>query len=249
MKEKFVIQNNQYEYPYHHIAKIYSSGDASLVRRLAWGYEYLCYQNHLIQTILDINPKSILEIGCGDGYLLNNLKIENCYRKGVDLSSESIKFANAFSNDNVLFECIDAKEIREEFDLVIASEVLEHIPDIEIPNFIATMVDKCSLNGNIIITVPTIILPLNKKHYRHYTLNLLRQQIESANVGVDIVKVEYIYSNDFVLKNYIKFFFNNKWTIEINFLRKLIWTRVWEKLRFSNERKGHHLVVTLTKSF
>lgn len=83
----------------------------------------------------DINFRSILEIGCAEGVVLNEiskqLKIERAV--GVDLSENFTKFGKKmypnikFINDD--FRDVDFKE--NEFDIVVLSDIIEHIQEYE----------------------------------------------------------------------------------------------------------------------
>ena len=61
------------------------------------------------------NKKNVLDIGCGDGELLRNLKKKkqcNCY--GIDFSQNLIRIAQKKSK-NINYFCIDMNKIKEEF--------------------------------------------------------------------------------------------------------------------------------------
>lgn len=92
------------------------------------------FLNTLEGTVASLaNAKSILDIGCGEGYVLNRLvKIREFARsEGVDISEESIKNAKA-SYPSLTFltgSCYNLSYKNGEFDLVLACEVLEHLED------------------------------------------------------------------------------------------------------------------------
>ena len=59
--------------------------------------------------------KSVLDIGCGDGELLRNLKKRNgCNCYGIDFSSNLINVAKKKSR-NINFFCIDMNKIKDDF--------------------------------------------------------------------------------------------------------------------------------------
>ena len=63
--------------------------------------------------------KSVLDIGCGDGELLRNLKNKNnCNCYGIDFSSNLINIAKKKSK-NINYFCIDMNEIRNKFKINI----------------------------------------------------------------------------------------------------------------------------------
>tara|TARA_Y100000389_G_scaffold191309_1_gene217250 strand:+ start:555 stop:1304 length:750 start_codon:yes stop_codon:yes gene_type:complete len=61
------------------------------------------------------NKKSVLDIGCGDGELLRNLKKKNeCNCYGIDFSSNLINVAKKKSK-NINYFCLDMNKIKYEF--------------------------------------------------------------------------------------------------------------------------------------
>lgn len=108
-----------------------------------------------IETHIPTSGK-ILDVGCGNGNISLHLGNLNYQVKGIDVSEESIQYAqnrNTFSNVN--FQCISAEEltVREErFDAVVCSEVLEHLEKPEV--LLQTLGKLLNKNGIILITVP-----------------------------------------------------------------------------------------------
>ncbi len=94
----------------------------------------------------------ILEVGCSYGYLTYSLNRMGHRAKGIDISKEAIGFAR--SQFGEYFEVSDLKDYKDEkkFDLIIATELIEHLPD---P---VGFVQKCKglleKEGRIIITTP-----------------------------------------------------------------------------------------------
>ena len=65
------------------------------------------------------NRKNVLDIGCGDGELLRNLKKKNkCNCYGIDFSQNLIKIARRKSR-NINYYCIDMNKIKDEFKIKI----------------------------------------------------------------------------------------------------------------------------------
>jgi len=246
-EDKFKIQNEQYEYPYHHLPHL-SEGGIIRYRSLRWGHKYLCYLYHIKELVESINPDSILDVGCGDGRflsLLDNSEYEKMI--GVDLSERAIRFAKAF-NPSIKFENCDAEELSDEFDVVTAIEVLEHIPDKEVDRFLQILESRTKKGGNTIITVPTNNVPTNPKHYRHYDLALLKKELRSAEVQFEIRKIDYIYRSTFLTEAYKSLTENRFWFLEPKFFSKWIWKYVYNNLRFADEDNGEKMVVVLKRS-
>ena len=65
------------------------------------------------------NKKNVLDVGCGDGELLRNLKKKNkCNCYGIDFSQNLIKIAKRKSR-NINYYCIDMNKIKDEFKIKI----------------------------------------------------------------------------------------------------------------------------------
>ena len=78
-------------------------------------------ENNEISVFLSIikNKKNVLDIGCGEGELLRNLKKKNnCNCYGIDFSQNLIKIARRKSK-NINFYCIDMNKIKDEFKVKI----------------------------------------------------------------------------------------------------------------------------------
>ncbi|MDG5815766.1 class I SAM-dependent methyltransferase [Chitinispirillales bacterium ANBcel5] len=244
---KFQMQESQYKFPYHYIPYFKQDGTPTVVRSLCWGIEYLCYQKYLNKKIKDMNPNSVLDIGCGDGYVIGNLPSSISQRVGCDLSSKAIAFAKAFWPDCQFYDR-DAKSIKGKFELVVAIEVLEHIPDESVTEFIHVLADKVVDNGRVIISVPTTVIPVNKKHYRHYTLELLKQQLQQSETGLEIETAEYVYSKPWWIGVITRLVSNPFFCLEVKFIMRAVWRNIWRNYLITDKDKGHRLIATLKRS-
>lgn len=239
--QRFKIQEYQYSFPYHYIPYLYGSFGARVCRSLKWGFEYLCYQHHIVDKVLTLKPTSLLEVGCGDGYFLGAIGTRIDERMGADFSEHAIRFAKAF-NPDVSFHTGDAKAITRQFDVVVAIEVLEHIPDENVTDFLYTLFGLARPGGHIVISVPSVALRLNDKHFRHYTENLLKSQVFGACSSVEVQSIEHICKIPWWLDLYTKLLSNRYGTIEINALSDIAWQHMWNKHRFACARTGRHIV-------
>lgn len=81
----------------------------------------------LAQTILkQFDFESVLEIGCGEGYLLNEFKKANKRIRGYDLPQDTWKSLKEIERDVVMTDI--NKPFESQADLVICLEVVEHSP-------------------------------------------------------------------------------------------------------------------------
>lgn len=75
---------------------------------------------HQISSVLKQNSKTVLEIGVGNGMVSNYLK-----NRGIDVTT--CDFDETLKPD-IVSDIRDIKSEDEKFDVVLASEILEHIP-------------------------------------------------------------------------------------------------------------------------
>lgn len=236
--DKFAMQDGQYEFPYHHIPHFRGERPSS-VRSLGWGLEYLCYLRALVERVHELAPASMLDVGCGDGRFLGLVGPSVPKRTGCDLSEAAIRFARAFHPD-VSFLAADAGSLGDQFDLVTSIEVLEHVPDEGVGGFLRTLAARSK--GHVLLSVPTTVVPLNKKHHRHYDLALLQRQVAESGAPLVLEHHEYIYRQSRVMKALKRATSNRLWTVEIASLQEVAWRYVWKRLRAATEKDGLHLL-------
>jgi SAM-dependent methyltransferase len=244
---KFEMQARQYEFPYHYIPHFSAPGVPSMIRKLTWGLEYLCYQEHLKQRVARMAPRSVLEVGCGDGFFIGSLPADIPVRIGVDLAEQAIAFAKAFHPD-CQFYAQDACEIDGVFELVAAVEVIEHIPDDELAGFFEGLYRKLEANGRVLISVPTTVVPLNRKHYRHYTSELLEQQLIQSRVPLRMAEVEYVFRTPWWNGTLRRILSNRFFTMEVNALMRIAWRLIWHHYRIADRHTGRHMVAVLERT-
>ena len=86
----------------------------------------------LVDRIEEQKPKTVLDLGCADGYTCLTLANRGFKTKGVNLHTPSILLARERAGKHKLdatFEDKDMFEIKEKADAVILFEILEHLPD------------------------------------------------------------------------------------------------------------------------
>ncbi len=245
-KDKFKIQEDQYIFPYHHLP--YLDKDKNVVnhRSLSWGFKYFCYLLRTKELTEALNPASVLDVGCGEGRFLGLLNNEIDRKVGVDLSERPILFAKAF-HPEIEFHAKNAADLQETFDIVTAIEVLEHIPDEQITQFLSTVYSRTKPGGHIIICVPTTVRALSEKHYRHYDINIFRKQLKDSSLNLTERKVEYVFHSPAWLKLYSKFTQNGLWIFELKPLRNLVWNFVKKNLLKTTAENGEEMIVLLQK--
>lgn len=189
-----LIQEEQYIFPYHYLS-LYSEIYRDLVH-----IEYLSLLNIIKKIITDLKGKEILDVGCGDGRLIYELKGCGYNLTGIDFSFRAINFSKAF-NPESNFMCKDLCDIKfkKKFDLIIMMEVFEHISPKDENKVLSAVYDNLKPGGKLIITVPSKLTPLDPKHYRHFDVLTLKQIFEK------FFKTESIIGNIKYGKAYKKF--------------------------------------------
>ncbi len=122
-----------------------------VVRRLMAGFE---------RTLDDLlgraEPRSLLDVGCGEGVLVHRWALERPQARlvGIDLEEESIQSGWAERQaPNLEYRTTAAAEIpfaTSEFDLASAIEVLEHVPD---PERTLNEMARCA-ERHLLVSVP-----------------------------------------------------------------------------------------------
>lgn len=85
-----------------------------------------------VKSIIDsLDGDNILDIGCGEGFVINFLQNKDII--GLDISKDALTIAKAQSPDNRFFrgDIYNLPFQKDNFDIVIVMEVLEHINDVE----------------------------------------------------------------------------------------------------------------------
>jgi len=241
---KPALQEGQYRFPYHWLPEIDRAGGFSVGRRLPWGMEYLTYMDRLATLAKEMGPRTILDVGCGDGRLADFMDGLGIYR-GVDLSDSAIRLAKGLTGGKD-FQAKDIEHVEGRYDLITLVEVLEHVPDQSVPAFLAALADRMEAGGRILISVPTSNRPVDKKHYRHYDASLLARQLGGA--GLEIESQEYLFRIGPLSAWLGRLASNAYFTLNPSPLTRLIW-RLHRKFAYgAGPDDGAHLIVKARKA-
>lgn len=243
---KLASRDDPPTFPDHHLPHFDGRGGAAPMRSLSWGLEYLCCLRHLSLLIEELGATSLLDVGCGDARLFQMLPPNVTRRLGIDRSERAIGFARAF-NPRDDFRVGVADDVAEQFELVTAAGVLEHIPDDEVSSFLRSIDARVAPGGHAIITVPSVVVPVPAKHYRHYDERLLRTQVKESGAALHIVSVEHVFRHTAFAHRWLALFENRFWTLDAKPLRRFTWNLVWNHLRMGTARNARHVVVVLRK--
>lgn len=203
----------------------YSSGDPYKVnssinsefhkRRFDITVEYVLSAYSLIKNS---QPK-ILDVGCGEGYITNEIKdlIPGAIMFGIDSSNIAVKTASEkFSS--IKFDVGDALNLPYEssyFDIVICNNLLEHVSDPE--KMLLEISSKLKKGGFLIISTPSpyrienlIKFPIKRtlclmseNHFKEYSIGDVKKMLSVRGYQVENFKSRPL---NYSIKNIKKYF-------------------------------------------
>ncbi len=109
----------------------------------------------MLQLIETVKPRSILDVGCGEGYMLAAIADAgfDAELSGLDLNPAAIADARTRLGKRARLEVRDARELAdlgEKFDLVMMLEVLEHLDE---PAAMLPLLGRLS-SAHVLLSVP-----------------------------------------------------------------------------------------------
>jgi len=117
--------------------------------------------NYILQPLLNMLDKDknrcILDLGCGNGYLVNHLIKLGYNAYGTDASAKGIKIAQQENADRFFVQDLSTGKLPVQlqglsFDTIISTEVIEHLYDPEA--FIVFCKQALKSKGEIILSTP-----------------------------------------------------------------------------------------------
>jgi cyclopropane fatty-acyl-phospholipid synthase-like methyltransferase len=114
---------------------------------------YLVKRQVILEYLAKCDGNKILEVGCGCGDLLHVLERRGYQGIGIDISEEALAVASAgLSGQSITVALCTPGELKDEFDVVVASEVLEHYQDDAL--FLRQLSERLREGGHLLLTVP-----------------------------------------------------------------------------------------------
>jgi SAM-dependent methyltransferase len=147
---------------------------------------YLVKKKVILDYLKRIPVQDFLEVGCGAGDLLDALNSRGYHGMGIDISPEAVAAARKrLQSGMITIEQKKVEEIDTVFDLVIASEVLEHCPD-DI-GFLRGLRTRIRTGGHLFLTVPAHMDKWGANddfsgHLRRYEREELREMLVRAKL-------------------------------------------------------------------
>lgn len=128
--------------------------------KLLWGENIYGHVKRLqwIKSLIK-HDDLILEFGCGTGYMITIPLLKMGYNViGVDLDEASIEYGKSICKsegvDPSALRCCNIKDIDFTPNVIIASEVFEHVEDKELESVFDVLKRKLRTEGNLLVTVP-----------------------------------------------------------------------------------------------
>jgi 2-polyprenyl-3-methyl-5-hydroxy-6-metoxy-1,4-benzoquinol methylase len=146
------------------------------------------HHNYLLKHLMEMISASaknaegrkvrILDIGCGNGSLSNLIAQQGYEVVGVEESASGVKIAQQSYPDCKFIAAsiydFPYQELEDSFDIIISTEVIEHLP---YPRELAKVAKRCLKNdGTLILTPPyhgyikNLVLAITGKLDKHFTV-------------------------------------------------------------------------------
>lgn len=171
-----------------------------VIRRNNFTYYYLL---SLLDAagLSDVRGLKILDVGCGVGTMSLYFAAQGAQVTGVDISPRAIEIAQAAAKDiglrNVTFLNGEVEKGRGSYDVVLCSEIVEHVPDES--GFLRLIHSNLRKGGTLILTTPSSENVLYRLgyyksfdaevgHLRRYTPTTLRHVMEEAGFTVKTLR-------------------------------------------------------------
>ena len=103
------------------------------------------------------NNKKVLDIGCGDGFVMEKIKKQRNAVSGIEISIPSIRSARKRGfvvYDISLNDIHWSKKIKQKFDVVWVGEVIEHIFDTD--SFLENVRRVLKKDGKMVLSTPNL---------------------------------------------------------------------------------------------
>lgn len=155
------------------------------------------FLDFIIKNEGDIKGCSVLEIGCGTGFLLSLLENMGASVTGIEPGKQAEKGIKKYKI-NIINDYYPSENIDKKYDIIIFYNVLEHISCIE--PFLSSVKKQLKANARIYFAVPDCgkaiecsdISMLIHEHYNYFTSDTLENTFaEYANLKADISKSDF----------------------------------------------------------
>jgi ubiquinone/menaquinone biosynthesis C-methylase UbiE len=197
------------------------------------------------KMIRPLDFKSVLDVGCGQGSFLKELQTEfpNIRTHGIDISRTAVELARK-RMPNGQFYVVDITEtfLDDICDLVVCSEVLEHIPD----DLVALQNLKKMTGKYLLVSTPQGKMREFEKqvgHVRNYAPGELVKKIESSGFKIlSVVEWGFPFYSP-LYRNFLDIIGSKGTTGEYGLFRKLIAKLIYLVFLLNSSRHGDEIFV------
>lgn len=160
----------------------------------------------VVKNLSDVPPGRMIDIGCGYGRLSAYLTKMGWQAVGIDIVTGPLQSLAVQGVQPIRSDFQSSLPLRDQaFDMAFAGEVIEHTTSEG--NFISELARILKPGGILIVTAPNLVslrnriymllgrMPLNAAaefHYRVFTLDSLRQLLESHGFQIQTVASSYL---------------------------------------------------------
>lgn len=187
-KVEMTADDYAYRFPDHWIDHEKKSG--SLFEKL-----HRAYVAQAVEIIKSSGAKTVLEVGCGDGWNCGEMVKAGLDVVGIDWSQNAVLYASMFVPDAKFYrgDVRDAEFLNlfpDKFDALALIEVLEHIPPNDCISAMSNIATPLKSGGTFVLTTPSVNHPNNEGHlhYQHFTEEKLRQIAKEAGLTVQSIE-------------------------------------------------------------
>ena len=202
------------------------------------------FSRHIRRILKDIirplKIESVLDIGCGQGSLLQELCVEfpNIKPYGVNISKSAVELAiQRVPNGRFWVSDITQQPLSEKYDLVVCSEVLEHIPD-----------DNTTLRNLKQMTGKYLLISARQGrmrrferavgHVRNYAPRELVKKLENNGfVIVSVLEWGFPFYSP-LYRNFLEFTGSKGTTGEFGLIRKLVSNLIYYVFLVNSSKRG-----------
>jgi 2-polyprenyl-3-methyl-5-hydroxy-6-metoxy-1,4-benzoquinol methylase len=186
-------------------------------------------------------PAAILDAGCGDGRISYEIAQAGHQVTGLEYLANNVYYAGLLVPQGRFFQAdlggdIDAIECLapDSFDAAVLVEVYEHIPPEKCARALANLRHLIKPGGRLIISVPTIQLPMSKLHYRHFKAGQCEAELCKAGFELNKVIGQHALSaySRWLLSNFVERSINNGVLepVVLNRIRQRIYMRNFNRV-------------------
>ena len=169
----FQFMNPQYTDDY--LTEYYSS--YTTAENFNYVQESLLYGHTFYFSLIEkyVNPGKLLDIGCGNGHLLNAAMKRGWSGQGYDVDKESTEITSNRLGVSIYCGDFFSNQFDNNYDLITMHQVLEHLKD---PNkYLEKISSLIKTDGHIFIAVPNIKSLSSKIKHSFERLGLRRKNI------------------------------------------------------------------------